>query len=243
MRVDIITLLPALLAPFLQFGVCGRAVADGAVQVQCWNPRDYAPPPHRAVDDRPYGGGSGMVLMAAPLLAAARAARAANPQAMPIYLAPRGERFSDSLARELARQPGLIFLCGRYRGVDERAVELFGGREISAGDYVLSGGEPAACVVLDAVLRHVPSVLGNADSAEEEAFADGLLDAPCFTRPPLFEGREVPPVLLSGDHAAVRAWREAQRQAQTRRCRPDLLDEAAAQAGAHPARCAKNGLK
>ena len=223
LRVDIITLLPELLLPYTRLGVCGRAVAAGKVAVHCWNPRDYAPPPHRLVDDRPYGGGSGMVLLAEPVLAAARQACAANPAGIPIYLTPGGEPFTDAMARELAGASGLIFLCGRYRGIDERAVQQFGGREVSIGDYVLSGGEPAACVILDAVLRHVPSVLGNADSLEEEAFADGLLAPPCYTRPPVFEGEAVPEVLRSGDHAAVVRWRETQAREKTRRRRPDLL--------------------
>lgn len=225
MRVDVITLLPQLLAPFMQYGVCGRAVTDGKAAVHCWNPRDYAAPPHRVVDDRPYGGGSGMVLMAEPVLAAARAAQAANPRGKAFYLTPSGEVFNDALAREMAAEEGLIFLCGRYRGVDERAVELFNGRALSIGDYVLSGGEPAVCAVLDAVLRHLPGVLGNPDSPEEEAFAEGVLDAPCYTRPAVFEGKAVPPVLLSGDHSAVAAWRREQAAARTRRRRPDLLGE------------------
>ena len=223
MRIDIITLLPELLHPFMQLGVCGRAIAAGAVAVECWNPRNYASPPHRIVDDRPFGGGSGMVLMAEPTLAATRAAQAANPDACPIYFTPRGTVLNDKLARELAQQAGLILLCGRYRGVDERAVTAFGGREISIGDYVLSGGEPAACVLLDAVLRHIPAVLGNANSAEEDAFADGLLDAPCYTRPAVFEDQPVPPVLLSGDHAAIKKWRRQQAEQMTAQRRPDLL--------------------
>ena len=224
MRVDVVTLLPELLAPYVQYGVCGRAVAAGKAAVHCWNPRDYAPPPHRTVDDRPYGGGSGMVLMPAPVLAAARAAQAANPRGRRFYLTPRGEVFNDALAREMAAAEGLIFLCGRYRGVDERAVEAFDGRALSIGDYILSGGEPAVCAVLDAVLRHIPGVLGNPASPEEEAFAEGMLDAPCYTRPAVFEGKPVPEVLLSGDHTAIAKWRQAQAQAHTRKHRPDLLD-------------------
>ena len=224
-RIDIISILPELFSPFLQYGVCGRAVAGGKATINFWNPRDYAAPPRRAVDDRPYGGGSGMVLLAAPVLAAARAARAANPAALPVYLAPRGELLTDNLARELARAPGLALLCGRYRGIDERAAQQFGGREVSVGDYVLSGGEPAAIVLIDAVLRHLPGVLGNAESADEEAFAGGLLDAPCYTRPPVFEGMPVPAELLSGNHAATQAWRRQQAQKITARARPRLLSE------------------
>lgn len=225
MRIDIVTILPDLFAPFTQVGVCGRAIADGRVSLHLWNPRDYAPPPHRVVDDRPYGGGSGMVLMAPPLMAAVQALRQENPNGAGIYLTPRGELFNDAMARELARQPGLVLLCGRYRGIDERAVELFGGREISVGDYVLSGGEPAAWVLLDAVLRHVPGVLGNAASPDEEAFADGLLDAPNYTRPPLFAGKAVPPVLLSGNHAQVAKWRRQQALNMTEKQRPELINK------------------
>lgn len=225
MRIDVVTLLPELLAPFLRLGVCGRAVARGLVTVRFWNPRDYAPSPHRTVDDAPYGGGSGMVLMAAPVLAAARAALAENPAAERVYFAPRGTRLDDAMARGLARREGMVLLCGRYRGIDERAVEIFGGFEVSVGDFVLSGGEVAACVLMDAVLRHVPGVLGNADSVEEEAFADGGLAAPCWTRPAVFEGRAVPEVLLSGHHEEIAQWRRARARAITRSRRPDLAGE------------------
>lgn len=222
MRFDVITLFPPLFDNFLKLGVCGKAFAGGLAEARFWNPRDYAPLPHRHVDDKPYGGGGGMVLAAPPLLAACRAAREKSPAAQALCLTPGGEMFTDALAREFAAADGLIFLCGRYRGVDERAVQLFGGRALSIGDYVLSGGEVAAMVVMEAVLRHVPGVLGCENSAADDAFSDGLLDAPCYTRPPVVEGMGVPEVLLSGNHAAVAAWRKQRAEELTARRRPDL---------------------
>lgn len=226
MRINIITLFPEMFAGFLRFGVCGRAVTAGKITVTFWNPRDYAPLPHRMVDDRPYGGGSGMVLMPEPVVAAARAAKASYPAASAVYLTPRGALFNDATARRFAATDGLTLLCGRYRGIDERAVRLFAGEEISVGDYVLSGGEVAAMVIIEAVARQIPGVLGNEDSAEEDSFsvaAGGMLDAPCYTRPAVFEGMAVPDVLCSGDHAAVRHWRAEVAAELTRKQRPDLL--------------------
>lgn len=211
MRLDIITILPELFDAWRQYGVCGRAVQSERVAMHFWNPRTYAQPPHYAVDDRPYGGGAGMVLAPPPLVAAVRAAAAAAPpSAQRIFLTPRGARLTDALARQLATAPALTILCGRYQGVDERAVSIFNGMEISIGDYVLSGGEVAAMVLLEAVLRHVGGVLGNPDSAGSDAFANGLPAAPCYTRPPVFEGRAVPKVLVSGDHQAIAQWRAEQ---------------------------------
>ena len=222
MRVDIITLFPELFGEFFRLGVCGRAAADGKMTPHCWNPRDYAAPPHYLVDDRPYGGGSGMTLMAAPLMAAVAAADAAGG-GQRIYLTPRGELLSDATARRLATAPGLMILCGRYLGVDERAVAAFGGMEISVGDYVLSGGEVAAMALLEATLRYVPGVLGNSQSPNEDAFADGLLAPPTYTRPENFNGARAPAVLLSGDHEKIQQWRRQQAEEITRQRRPDLL--------------------
>lgn len=207
MRLDIITILPELFSAWSQFGVCGRALQNGTATIHFWNPREHAEPPHYAVDDRPYGGGAGMVLSAPPLAASIRDAQSASPNAQLIYLTPRGELLTDSLARELSQASALTLLCGRYQGIDERAVNLFNGREISVGDYVLSGGETAAMVLLEATLRHVSGVLGNANSRDEDAFADGNLAAPCYTRPEVFEGQPVPKVLLSGNHNAIAQWR------------------------------------
>ncbi|MDM5147376.1 tRNA (guanosine(37)-N1)-methyltransferase TrmD [Candidatus Persebacteraceae bacterium Df01] len=221
MRFDIVTILPELFEPFLKVGVGGRAFKNGVAEAVLWNPRDYATDRHRTVDDRPFGGGSGMVLMAPPVSAAVRAAQAQNSGEM-IYLAPRGDVFNDAVARRMATQQGFILLCGRYRGVDERVIETLADRCISVGDYVLSGGETAAMTVMDAVLRHCPGVLGNADSIVDESFADGLLDAPCYTRPATFEGLTVPAPLLSGNHAEVHKWQRAASEKLTQQCRPDL---------------------
>lgn len=209
MRFDIITLMPAMFAPFLTSGVVGRAFAAGLAKAEVINLRDYGDD-NGAVDDRPFGGGSGMVLMAKPVVAAIRARRRVNPDLPVIYPTPRGRLFCDAEARRMAKLPGMILLCGRYRGIDERAITAEVDAEISVGDYVLSGGEVAAMTIMDAVLRHRDGVLGNPQSADEESFGgdDGLLDAPCYTRPAVFEGAEVPPVLLSGDHAAIRKWRQ-----------------------------------
>ncbi len=223
MRFDIVSVLPEIFGGFLRYGVCGRALQNGAARAEFWNPRDYAEDKHRTTDDRPFGGGSGMVLTAPPLAAAIDAAKKQNGGEV-IYLAPRGEMLDDSLARRFAAREGAILLCGRYRGVDERVVESRVSRCISVGDYVLSGGEVAAMALMEAVLRHCPGVLGNADSAAEESFCggDGLLDAPCYTRPAVWENRAAPAELLSGDHSAARRWRRNAAENLTRECRPDL---------------------
>lgn len=223
MRFDIVSILPELFGDFARYGVCGRAFVSGAATIRFWNPRDYATDPHRTTDDRPFGGGSGMVMKPEPMAAAIDAAKQQN-QGEVIYLAPRGETLSDSLVRQLANHKEMILLCGRYRGVDERMIETRVSRCVSAGDYVLSGGEVAAMALMDAVLRHCPGVLGNADSADEEAFAEGILDAPTYTRPAVWEERKVPPELISGDHARARKWRQKAAKELTRKCRPDLLD-------------------
>lgn len=220
MRFDIITLFPEMFAPFTRSGVVGRAFADGLASAHLTNLRDFASGEH-GVDDRPFGGGSGMVLAAEPVAAAIRKCRKDNAGPV-IYPTPRGRLFNDKMAREMARLSGCTILCGRYRGVDERALAEVD-MEVSIGDYVLSGGEIAAMALMDAILRHRDGVLGNPDSAGEEAFADGLLDAPCYTRPAIFEGKPAPEVLLSGDHAAIREWREQQARALTESRRPDLL--------------------
>lgn len=222
-RFDVVTIFPEMISGALHFGVASRALAAGRARVELWNPRDYTDDAHRSVDDRPYGGGPGMVMKFAPLAAAVRAARAARRDgAAVIYLSPQGRRFDDARARALADGPGAVFVCGRYEGVDERFVEACVDEELSIGDYVLSGGEPAALAVLDAVLRLVPGALGDADSAAEDSFAAGLLDYPHYTRPEEIEGRSVPGVLLSGDHAAIRRWRLAEAERRTRERRGDL---------------------
>ncbi len=225
MKFGVVTLFPGMFETFGQMGVTGRAETDGRIQILVSNPRDFVDDPHRTVDDRPYGGGPGMVLKYAPLRSALTALRNRLPEASPvIYLSPQGERFDDALARRFAGLPGLIFVCGRYEGVDERFVHACVDRELSIGDYVLSGGEPAAMVAIDAIARLLPGTLGDSQSHALDSFADGLLDCPHFTRPEAVGERTVPEVLLSGNHAAIAAWRQRQALRRTARRRPDLLN-------------------
>lgn len=225
MRIAVVTVFPESLSAVTDYGVSGRAVRDGMVSVTGVNPRDFTLDRHKSVDDRPYGGGPGMVMRPEPLAAAIGEARnLAGKQAPVIYLSPQGRRFDDAQARRLAELPGLILLAGRYEGVDERLIESEVDEELSIGDYVLSGGELAAMVVVDAVTRLLPGVLGHEDSAQEDSFADGLLDCPHYTRPDVYEGRAVPAVLTSGDHEAIRRWRLQQALGRTATRRPDLLE-------------------
>jgi tRNA (guanine37-N1)-methyltransferase len=227
MQIEVVTLFPRMIAGALEFGIVGRAIARGLLRVGTEDPRAYAPDVHRTVDDRPYGGGPGMVMTPAPLLAAIRAAHVRLPAGSPrVYLTAQGEPFGQAQARELARLPGALLVAGRYEGVDERVVELGIDRELSVGDYVLSGGELPALTIIDALARLLPGALGDERSSEEDSFAQGLLDWPHYTRPEVFEGRAVPPVLLSGDHAAIRRWRLAQAVARTAARRPGMLAQA-----------------
>ncbi|ROR29826.1 tRNA (guanosine(37)-N1)-methyltransferase TrmD [Inmirania thermothiophila] len=223
MRFDVVTLFPEMIRAAAGYGVTGRAVERGLVRLETWNPRDYARDRHRTVDDRPYGGGPGMVMKVEPLRDAIRAARRAAPASPVVLLSPQGRRLDQAGVRELAAQPGLILVCGRYEGIDERLVEAEVDQEWSIGDYVLSGGELAALVVVDAVARLVPGVLGDAESAAQDSYMEGLLDCPHYTRPEEIDGRRVPPVLLSGDHGAIRRWRRKQALGRTWLRRPDLL--------------------
>jgi tRNA (guanine37-N1)-methyltransferase len=224
MKIEVVTLFPRLIAGALEFGVVGRAIARGLLSVGTEDPRVHTSDVHRTVDDRPYGGGPGMVMKPEPLLAAIRAARARLPAGSPrLYLSAQGERFDQATAQELAVRPGMVLIAGRYEGVDERVIELGSDRELSVGDYVLSGGELPALTVIDAVARLLPGVLGDERSSVEESFAQGLLDWPHYTRPEIFEGKVVPAVLLSGDHADIRRWRLEQALARTAERRPDLL--------------------
>ena len=223
MRFDVITLFPDMLSSIMGYGVIGRALDAGHIQLVTWNPRDYATDRHRVVDDRPYGGGPGMVMKVEPLRAAIQAARGAAAPAPVIYLSPEGETLDNTGSQRLAELERVILLCGRYEGVDERLIDLAVDQRLSIGDYVVSGGELPAMVVIDAVARLLPGVLGHADSAADDAFAQGLLDWPHFTRPEVIEGRAVPPVLLSGDHEAVRRWRLREALGRTWLKRPDLL--------------------
>ncbi|KAF0282372.1 tRNA (guanosine(37)-N1)-methyltransferase TrmD [Spiribacter roseus] len=224
MRFDVITLFPEMVHGLLGHGVMGRAVDRGLIELVTWNPRDYSEDRHATVDDRPYGGGPGMVMKVEPLRTTIRAARAAAAAAPVIYLSPDGERLDGPRVRRLAQDRRVILLCGRYEGIDERLIDEEVDQSMSIGDYVLSGGELPAMVVMDAVARLIPGVLGHAESASQDAFADGLLDCPHYTRPEWIDDRRVPAVLLSGDHQAVARWRLKQALGRTLEKRPDLLD-------------------
>ena len=226
MRFDVITLFPEMFQVLEGQGVTGRAVERGIVETALWNPRDYTHDVHRTVDDRPYGGGPGMVMKVEPLRAAIEdAKKAAAPDTPVVYLSPQGRRMDQGAAKKLAKREGMILIAGRYEGIDERIIDHYVDEEWSIGDYVLSGGELAAMVLMDAVIRLLPGVLGDADSAEQDSYMDGLLDCPHYTRPEAIDGRSVPPVLLSGNHEAIRRWRLQQALGRTWLRRPDLLKE------------------
>ena len=208
MRIDVVTLFPEMVQAMSGYGIAGRALERGIIALATWNPRDYAKDRHRTVDDRPYGGGPGMVMKVEPLRAAIHAARAAaGSAARVLYLTPQGRKLDQAGVGELAQRSGLILVAGRYEGIDERVVESEIDEEWSIGDYVLSGGELPALVLIDAVTRLLPGALGDADSAQQDSFMDGLLDYPHYTRPEVLEGQSVPTVLLGGDHAAIHRWR------------------------------------
>jgi tRNA (guanine37-N1)-methyltransferase len=213
-----------MFAPFTQQGVIGRAIKSGLLNIDTFNPRDYTHDRHRTVDDRPYGGGPGMLMMVKPLTDAISAARQAGGEnTKVIYLSPQGKKLDQAGVKALAEYDSTVLLCGRYEGVDERVIENHVDEEWSIGDYVLSGGELPAMVLMDAVARLVPGVLGHAASAVEDSFADGLLDCPHYTRPEVLDGQAVPPVLLSGDHEKIRQWRHMQSLGRTWQRRPELL--------------------
>ena len=225
LRVDVLTLFPALFDGFLGESILRRAIDKGLVEVRLRDLREWAEGKHRQVDDRPFGGGPGMVLMAPPVVSAVEAVRAsAGPPGRLIALTPSGRTLSQKWVRELAAEPRLILLCGRYEGFDERILEILGPELLSIGDYVLSGGEVAAMVVIDAVMRLIPGVLGDAESAVDESFgAEGGLEHPHYTRPREYRGRAVPEILLNGDHAAIDRWRRDQARSRTLDRRSDLL--------------------
>ena len=226
MKIEVVTLFPEMISGALGFGIVGRAVERGLLDVGTEDPRAHTSDVHRTVDDRPYGGGPGMVLKPEPLLAAIRAAHARLPQGSPrIYLSAQGAPLGQAMARELAALPGFLLVAGRYEGLDERVVELGIDREVSIGDYVVSGGELPALVVIDAVARLLPGALGDERSNVEESFVAGRLDWPHYTRPEVFEGLGVPAVLLSGNHADIQRWRLEQALKRTRERRPDLMPE------------------
>ena len=228
MRIDVITLFPESLEGLTGLGVTGRAIREGQVVLKTWNPRDWATDKHRTVDDRPYGGGPGMVMAVEPLastIAAARKEHAAHANGTRVSLmSPQGRKLDQASVNELAGRRGLILVCGRYEGIDERLIESEIDEQWSIGDYVISGGELASAVIIDAVTRLLPGVLGHEQSAVEDSFMDGLLDHPHYTRPEVAGDKAVPDVLLSGDHEAIRRWRRKQALGRTWQLRPDLLE-------------------
>ena len=221
MRIDVLTIFPDVVEHFASRSLLGKARERGTLEVQVHDLRSAAIDPHRSVDDSPFGGGAGMVLMAEPIF---RTVEAVNPPRPLFYLGPAGARFDQAMARDLAATDGFSLLCGRYEGVDERVLEHLVDGELSIGDYVLGGGEVAAMVVIEAVGRLVPGFMGNAESASDESFTSGLLEYPHYTRPAEFRGWSIPDVLRSGDHARVGRWRRAQSLARTRLRRPDLIE-------------------
>ena len=226
MRFDVVTLFPEMVENVAQVGVLGRAIKNGLIQLKCWNPRDYTQDKHRTVDDRPYGGGPGMLMKVEPLRDAIHAAReAASKTARVIYLSPQGRTLTQSDVKSLSQEQGFIFIAGRYEGIDERIIESEVDEEWSIGDYVLSGGELPALVIIDAVARMIPGVLGDENSATQDSFMDGLLDCPHYTRPEEIDGQSVPEVLLGGNHKVIEQWRMKQALGRTWLRRPELLNE------------------
>ena len=224
MRIDVVTLFPEMIRQSSAYGIQGRAIQQGLLELETWNPRDYSEDRHKAVDDRSYGGGPGMVMQVQPLRTAIRAARSAGVAAPLVYLTPQGRRFNQQKAVELAGRERVILLAGRYEGIDERFINMEVNEELSIGDYVLSGGELAALVVMDAVTRLLPGALGDEDSAQNDSFMDGLLEYPHYTRPEEIEGQRVPDVLLGGNHKLIDRWRRKQALGRTWQRRPDLLE-------------------
>jgi tRNA (guanine37-N1)-methyltransferase len=226
MRFDILTLFPAMFSSPLQQSILAKAIEKGLIEVRAINIRDFALDKHQVVDDAPYGGGQGMVMKVGPIACAIEQAKSENPSARTIYLTPEGKPLNQEMARQLSSRSHLILLCGRYEGVDERVRELFVDEEISIGDYVLTGGELAAMVLIDAVSRLLPGVLGSDRSAEEDSFFGSLLEYPQYTRPGSFRGHRVPEILLSGNHQAISLWRRKEALRRTWMRRPDLLGKA-----------------
>jgi tRNA (guanine37-N1)-methyltransferase len=226
MRIQVLTIFPELFAPFLGTSLVGRAIEKGILEVRVSDLRDWTEDRHRSVDDEPYGGGGGMVMTAPPWLRAVRALSGDGGEGRPwrVLMSPQGSRLDDEKVRELAGRGDLLLLCGRYEGIDERVRETVVDEEVSIGDYVLSGGELPAMVLIEAVSRQIPGVVQLAESVEQDSFRTGLLDHPHYTRPPVIEDLAVPEVLLSGNHAAIRRWREREALRATREKRPDLLE-------------------
>lgn len=224
MRIDVITLFPQFVQQVISCGVVGRAAEQGLLELYCWNPREYTVDRHRTVDDRPYGGGPGMLMKIEPLQDAIRAVRAKNPDARLVYLSPQGRLLKQGMLANQAALGTVIFLCGRYEGIDERLIEQEVDEEWSLGDYVISGGELAAMVCIDAMTRLLPGALGDDESAQQDSFSEGLLDCPHYTRPEDYRGDCVPAVLMNGNHRDINLWREKQALGRTWQRRPDLLE-------------------
>lgn len=230
MLVGIVTLFPEMFAAVTDYGITGRATREGIVSVECWNPRDFTTDKHRTVDDRPFGGGPGMLMKTEPLQAAIHAAKqglgeAHDEKPLVIYLSPQGRKLDQQGVEQLAKRKHLVLVCGRYQGIDERVLRKEIDEEWSIGDFVLSGGELAAMVMVDALTRYQPQALGHEGSAAADSFADGLLDSPQYTRPQEYEGESVPSVLLGGNHEQIRVWRLRESLGNTWLKRPDLLDQ------------------
>ncbi len=226
MKIAVLTLFPEMFDSFLSCSIIGRARGEGLLEIEPINIRPFSEKKHKNTDDYPFGGGAGMVMMAQPICDAVKNAREKGFNGPCIYMSPRGKPLTQQKVRELSEQDGLVLLCGHYEGVDQRAIDLAVDEEISLGDFVLTGGELAAMALCDAVARYVPGVLGSGESAEEESFTGGLLEYPHYTRPRVYKGREVPEVLVNGDHAKIRAWRREQALLATLRARPDLFESA-----------------
>ena len=226
MKITILTIFPEMFESVLNSSILGRAREQGLVEVECVDIRSFSDRKHKNTDDYPFGGGAGMVMLAQPIMDAMKHVTGENFSGRRIYMGPRGTTLTTAKARELAREDHLVLLCGHYEGVDQRALDASMDEEISIGDYILTGGELAAMVLTDAVSRFIPGVLGSGESAEEESFSDGLLEYPQYTRPRELNGMEVPEVLLSGDHAKIKAWRRQESLRATKKFRPDLLEKA-----------------
>jgi tRNA (guanine37-N1)-methyltransferase len=224
MRIDVITLLPELVEQVISCGVVGRAADQKLLQLNCWNPREYTLDRHRTVDDRPYGGGPGMLMKVQPLQDTILAVRQQNNLGRLIYLSPQGVPVKQAMLAKQVDEESVIFLCGRYEGVDERLIQQEVDEEWSIGDYVISGGELAAMVCIDAMTRLIPGALGHEQSAQQDSFSEGLLDCPHYTRPEDIQGMKVPVVLMNGNHQAIQDWREQQSLGRTWQRRPDLLE-------------------
>ena len=224
MWVGIISLFPELFQPLFKFGVLGRGINSGLIKIDFWNPRDFSDDPNRAVDDKPYGGGPGMVMKAQPIFSAIEAAKKERGRDLHVvYLSPQGTPLNQTVLKSFLEKKNILLVCGRYEGIDERLIESVVDEQISIGDYVLSGGEIAAMVVVDGVSRFVPGLLGGENSAYDDSFSEGLLEHPQYTRPSIWAGRSVPDILLSGDHEKIANWRKSEAIDRTSKRRPDLL--------------------